>query len=299
MSTFFLLLFSFLVQESFVVSELGRFGGTGSNAGQFKNPSAIDVNDKGQIFVCDRGNNRIQVFNSKGMFIRDLGGFGWQEERFDQPADIWARSTLNVFIADFNNQRIQRFDKDLNYLNSKYSNDGAKEAFQFREILSVVYSPQGDIFVLDGGEFKIIKFNPQDQAEVAFGYYESGEGELTQPTQIDLTRNNQILACDTGLPGVLIYDYFGNFLKKITHTELKFPVGIAVDDKNRIYLCDTQKQAIFIFSADGILLSKISNIGGIPLRKPADISVKKADGIYHLYILDGDHLLSAELRIEG
>ena len=293
-----LIIFSALLQYSFVISELGRFGGTGSKAGQFKNPSAIDVNDKGQIYVCDRGNNRIQVFESNGTYIRDIGGYGWQEERFDEPVDIWARTTLNIFIADYNNQRIQRFDKDLNYLNSKYSNAGADEAFQFREVLSVVYSPQGDIFLLEGGEFKIIKFSPQDQAEVAFGNYESGEGELTTPTQIDLTKNNHLLACDAGLPGVIEYDYFGNYLKRITHADLKYPVGIAIDDKNRIYLCDPKKQAIFIFSSDGLLLSEINKIGGISLRKPADITVKKVDGTYHLYILDGDYLLSAELRIK-
>jgi hypothetical protein len=292
------LIFLFSIDLSPTIVELGRFGGTGIKPGQFKNPSAIDINDKGQVFICDRGNHRIQLFDLRGNFIRDIGGYGWQEERFDEPADIWARSTLNIYIADYNNHRIQRFDKDLNYINSKYSNSGDDESVQFQEVLSVIYTRQGDLFVLEGGEFKIVKFNAQDQGEIAFGYYQSGEGELTAPTQLDINSKNQILACDSELPGILIYDYFGNYLMQMTHPDLRFPVGIAVDDKNRVYICDVEYPSIFIFSANGQLLGQIKQVGGIPLTQPMDISLSRDGSEYRTYILDGDTVISATLAFK-
>ena len=50
-------------------------GGQGAGAGQTDNPSAIAVdNASGNVYVADRGNNRIAVFDAGGSFIR---AFGW------------------------------------------------------------------------------------------------------------------------------------------------------------------------------------------------------------------------------
>ena len=104
------------------LKELGRFGGSGTAPGLFQNPTALDDSEDGRLFICDRGNQRIQVFDLFGNFRMNMGGFGWQNEKFDGPVDIWARSTINFYVADYNNQRVQRFDKDFNFISSKISN---------------------------------------------------------------------------------------------------------------------------------------------------------------------------------
>jgi len=230
------------------VEELGIFGGTGSAPGLFKNPTGIDIGEDGRVYVCDRGNHRIQVFNLRGNFLRNFGGFGSGEERFDEPLDIWARATITIYIADYNNQRVQRYNKDLTYISSKYSNPGDDERFQHQQVLSVAYSPQGNLFILDAGEFKVVKINAQDRGEAAFGYYESGQGELTFPVQIELTSNHRVVVSDAGADAVFYYDFFGNYLGQIKYPEFKNPAGIALDDMNRLYVADTEAQKIFIFS---------------------------------------------------
>ncbi len=99
--------------------ELGRFGGTGNAPGNFSDPSALDISGDGRVFICDTGNQRIQIYDLMGRFRINVGGFGWAVEKFDQPMDIWARSTINIYIADYNNQRVQRFDKDMNFIGEK------------------------------------------------------------------------------------------------------------------------------------------------------------------------------------
>ena len=39
------------------------FGGRGEEPGQFKFPCGIAVDDSGTVYVCDTGNQRVQVFN--------------------------------------------------------------------------------------------------------------------------------------------------------------------------------------------------------------------------------------------
>ena len=42
---------------------LGRQLATGWNEGLLNSPSQICLNDKGQVFIADRGNSRVQVFS--------------------------------------------------------------------------------------------------------------------------------------------------------------------------------------------------------------------------------------------
>jgi DNA-binding beta-propeller fold protein YncE len=278
------------------ITELGRFGGTGDKPSLFKNPTAIDISQSGQIFVCDRGNNRIQVFNLNGEFIKDIGGFGWKNDQFDEPLDIWAKSTLNIYVADYNNQRVQRYDKDLNFIDSFFSNEGNDERYQFKEILSVAYSPQGDLFILDAGENKVVKFNSENKGEVAFGYYESGIGELITPTQLDLTANHRIIVSDSKSRGIFVFDYFGTFLRKIEHPLFKFPTGLAVDEKGRIFVTDPEARQVFIFSTEGKFMGKWESIGGITLKDPVDIAIFSYQQQYHIYLIDGDYIIIASLK---
>ena len=44
------------------------FGGTGSENGQFNKIASIAVDARGDLYVADKGNNRIQVFDNDGNF---------------------------------------------------------------------------------------------------------------------------------------------------------------------------------------------------------------------------------------
>lgn len=49
---------------------LCSFGSEGSDEGQFKFPRGVAVDDQGYIIVGDSGNNRIQIFNPDGTFLK-------------------------------------------------------------------------------------------------------------------------------------------------------------------------------------------------------------------------------------
>lgn len=291
----FILLFTFtLCRAQPNLVELGRFGGTGNAPGNFADPSALDISDDGRLFICDVGNQRIQIYDLMGRFRINVGGFGWAVKKFDQPMDIWSRSTINIYIADYNNQRVQRFDKDMNFIGEKKSNPGGSEDFQFLQVLSVAYSSQGDLFVLDAGENKVIKFNNQDQGDVSFGFYDSGQGELTSPIQLELSTDHRVIVSDAEAEALFVYDYFGNYMFRIEHPDFKQPMGLALDRDNRIYVADPENKSIFEFSPSGKYLNQFRQVSGIPFTEPIDLAIHQTEKQTRFYIIDGDDIIIAE-----
>src|ERR1044071_712841 len=51
------------------------WGKKGKGEGEFNLPHAIRIDSKGQLYVADRENDRIQVFDQNGKFLRQFGGF--------------------------------------------------------------------------------------------------------------------------------------------------------------------------------------------------------------------------------
>src|SRR5262245_56460649 len=52
---------------------VASWGSFGRGEGQFNTPHGVAVSPKQEVFVGDRGNNRIQVFDTNGTFLRQFG----------------------------------------------------------------------------------------------------------------------------------------------------------------------------------------------------------------------------------
>jgi DNA-binding beta-propeller fold protein YncE len=52
------------------------WGGKGTEAGQFNVPHSIAIDSKGRVYVADRSNNRIQIFDQSGKFLNQWTNFG-------------------------------------------------------------------------------------------------------------------------------------------------------------------------------------------------------------------------------
>ena len=55
---------------------LKTFGSTGAENGQFNKLASIAIDAKGDLYVADKGNNRIQVFDNDGNFKTQYSNVG-------------------------------------------------------------------------------------------------------------------------------------------------------------------------------------------------------------------------------
>ena len=62
-----------------------EWGKTGSGPGEFNQPHALDIDPQGRIFVADRSNNRLQIFDQEGNYIDSWKQFGRPSGLFIAP----------------------------------------------------------------------------------------------------------------------------------------------------------------------------------------------------------------------
>ena len=72
---------------------LGAFGKPGAGKGEFNAPHTIALDSRGRIFVGDRNNNRIQIFDKAGRFVAE-----WKQ--FSRPSGIYITKDDTIYVAD-------------------------------------------------------------------------------------------------------------------------------------------------------------------------------------------------------
>ncbi len=77
-----------------------KFGKSGSGDGEFTSPLELAIDSSGNILVVDTKNNRVQVFNSDGIYISQFGNQGSISEILQDPVGIAIDSDGNVYVPD-------------------------------------------------------------------------------------------------------------------------------------------------------------------------------------------------------
>ena len=194
------------------------------SVGNFQRATRIVVGTQGTIYVLDADENKVLLFSNLQDAPKTLGGFGWSSSSFDKPTGV-ATDGVNVYISDYGNHRIQRFDRDFNYISSLSTRDTSDVSSRFGYPLDIALSEFGDLFILDGENIRVMKFNAQGSFERAFGDINAGKGKIQNPTKL-LAANSRVFVGEKNK--ILEYDYFGNYLGSIGDGVVSNLAGFAV-----------------------------------------------------------------------
>ena len=91
------------------------FGSAGQGNGEFHGPEGLCFDSKGNLYVVDSGNHRIQKFDRTGRYILEFGEYGEYDGQLHTPSDLVAYNNL-IYIVDRINKRIACFDEYGNFI---------------------------------------------------------------------------------------------------------------------------------------------------------------------------------------
>jgi DNA-binding beta-propeller fold protein YncE len=129
---------------------LKTWGKKGTEAGEFNLPHAVRVDANGDVYVADRENNRIQVFDAEGKFLRQLTGFA--------PFGLFITPDQQLFVADGRANKVLKMTLDGKILATWGATGPEPGNFQLPHGLTV--ARDGAVYVTEITGKRIQKFVP-------------------------------------------------------------------------------------------------------------------------------------------
>ena len=140
-------------------TNLGPYNPDAPPAKQFRNPvHCADLSNDGLVYVCDRQNNRLQVFRKDGTFVKEAffakkslsEGAVWDVAFSKDPAQTY------IFLADGRNMKIRVLRRDtLEELTS--FGDGGRQPGQFYAVHSIATDSKGNLYTTETYEGKRVQ----------------------------------------------------------------------------------------------------------------------------------------------
>ncbi|XP_031573149.1 E3 ubiquitin-protein ligase TRIM71-like [Actinia tenebrosa] len=243
------------------------FGVEGSGNGQFREPVGITVSSDGTIFVADYDNDRLQVFDKKGQFLRNMThvitGTG-RTVNFLCPTGLATDKSGNIVVAERGRHRITVISPE-GHVQRKFGKLG-KARGQFRDPHGVSVDKRGRIIVADTTNNRIQVFDQKGDLIFTFGH--KGEHVLDYPNYA-IFHKGLFIVSDTDNDSVKIFDKEGQFLRTLGNAEKEgepfgAPSGLAVYKDDYILVCDFNNDCVKMFSLDGEFVTKIGREGTSP-----------------------------------
>ena len=148
----------------------GDADGVGSVA-HFEDPRGITVDNQGNLYVADNGNDRIRKITPSGMVSTfagssygDTDGMGTAAQ-FNQPTGITIDNYGNLYVADNNNEKIRKIVPSGMVItiagSTRGYTDGTGVNAQFYKPYSIIVDSQANLFVSDSENHKIRKITQE------------------------------------------------------------------------------------------------------------------------------------------
>ena len=182
--------------------------GTGSGLSQLSNPGGIGLDAKGDLFVADSSNNRVEEFaynSAAGSYattastVAGTGSSGSGANELAGPASVTLDAKGDLFIADEYNARVMEYP--FSSTTGSYAASGTEIGGGLPNLaLWVTLDPSGDLFVSDGylGYNGVQEFTYSS----ATGSYAStgtvvGSGNMLGPTGLAFNSSGDLFATQT------------------------------------------------------------------------------------------------------
>jgi streptogramin lyase len=296
--------------------------GTG-NAAQSFEPKGVAVDQTGNIYVADWGNEIIWEITPAGVMSPLAGALGAQgyangtggAARFYGPRGVAVDGAGNVYVADTGNDRIRKITPGgaVTTLAGGGYGDGTGAAAGFNEPEGVAVDAAGNVYVADTGNDTIRKITPGGVVTTLAGTA-GGFGSADGTGAAARFADPQSLAVD-GAGNVYVADSQNNTIRKITpdgvvsvlagmatlpgHVDgtgsaarFYIPVGVAIDAAGNLYVADGVNQLIRKVTPGGVVTTLAGGSGAeeggtgstAGIIQPEGIAV---DGAGNVYVSNG------------
>jgi DNA-binding beta-propeller fold protein YncE len=253
---------------------VATWGEKGQAPGQFNDPTGIAISE-GQVFVADARNDRIQVFDLKGGFLRSFGEPGKGPGKLTRPMNLTIFNQ-ELYVPEYFNDHIQVFG--LDGVSKRIIGRAGKGPGAFNAPGGVGVGKDGSLYVADFYNHRIQHLKADGtfiRQWGATGKSGIGAGEFGYPTDVALGADGSLYVADGYNDRVQAFNPKGKFFHKWGgpfamniygpfNGWFATVTGIATDKAGNVFVADFYNHRVQKFSADGTFLTSFGSKGNGP-----------------------------------
>jgi RHS repeat-associated protein len=249
------------------------YGGVGTGNGQFKEPRGIASDNKGDFWIADTGNNRLQELSHEGKYL-------WKEEagsgtsKLTAPEDVVSPGGETYWVADTGESRLMKFAKSLGL-----EKDFAEGLIE--KPSGIVIDPvESTVWATSPISDEVDEYLSSGEPAAQYGSPGSGERQFKEPHGIAVGPENNLYIADTGNNRIEEITYRGKYVRTFGSLgsgagQLKAPRGVFVDREGDVWVADTGNNRIEEFGPSGTSLQTFGEEGTTEgkLKAPSGITI--------------------------
>jgi sugar lactone lactonase YvrE len=233
---------------------LSSFGSEGSGNGQFKHPGGVAVDAKGNVWVLDQGNSRVEEFNEKGEYQKTFGSKGSGSGQLSAPDALAIDAKGNIWVLDTGNDRVEVFNEKGEYQKTFGSLGSGNGQLNTPEGIAI--DSHGNVWVSDTANARVEEFNEKGEYVKTVGSKGSGTGQFGEPEGLAVGPGGNIWVTDWVYDRVEEFNEKGEYINQFGsegsgNGQLSRPYAIDVDANGNAWVADTHNDRVEEFNTKG------------------------------------------------
>ncbi|MFD2170479.1 S-layer homology domain-containing protein [Tumebacillus lipolyticus] len=273
--------FPFPVQAADQWSQYAKVEKSGNiYLGAFSSPKSVAIDSKGNVYVADTSNHRIQKLTvSTGEWSQwqaSDGGFGSELGEFSSPQGLAIDKHDNLYVADSSNHRIQKFDPQANEWSEIGDGEGTALG-QFKDPKGVAVDGVGNVYVADSRNDRIQKLDVSAGGAGVWSEWKrnsggagSALGEFNRPARVSVDSSGNVYVADTGNHRIQKLDVSAGGTGVWSEWTdagsalgvFSSPTDVVVDSRGNAYAADSRNHRILKLDASTSEWSEWKKSGG-------------------------------------
>ena len=207
-----------------------QWGSAGSGNGQFNEPIGVAVDNSNNVYVTDMGNDRVQVFNSTGLYQFSFGSTGSGPGQFHRPYGI-AINGGDLYVVDTGNYRIQKFSLAGAFV-MQWGTQGSANG-EFQRLRGIAADGLSNVFVTDDSLDRVQVFNSLGAYQNQWGATGNAAGQFRGPNGMAVDGGGgAVFVADSANHRIQRFDVNGNFYNQwgtqgTGNGQFNYPLGVA------------------------------------------------------------------------
>lgn len=214
--------------------------------GQLNRPLGLEVDKDGNLFVLDGLLKVINKYDRNGKFLRTFGN----PSDISRPAGLAVNSDgSRIYAVDIggsssDTHKIMVYDGITGDRLADIGKRGSKPG-ELNLPRDVSMAPDGSLYVVDSGNFRVQKLSPEGKFISSFGSVGRMQGQFSRPKESTVDATGNIYVTDAAFGNFQIFNPDGQLLLAIGNraeqggpAKYMLPAGITVDTDGRIYFVD-------------------------------------------------------------